>query len=172
MVVDTVEMTAGISLEQKADLILSIHSLRRRDKCTKYQLLSLVGKLSFACKVIPVGRIIFHHFLNLSCKLKRMHHCCRLTTEACLDLDWWLAILPIWSETSYISESNWSTSPLMALYMDASGILGWVAYWAGHWIQAHWLPWKRHCMEGAVFHSLCGEHLGSLLAQEETPSAL
>ena len=28
----------------------------------------------------------------------------------------------------------------MALYTDASGTLGWGAYWAGHWIQAHWLP--------------------------------
>ena len=28
----------------------------------------------------------------------------------------------------------------MALYMDVSGNLDWGAYWAGHWIQAHWLP--------------------------------
>ena len=45
IVIDTDEMTAGISLERKADLILSIHSLRRKDKYTKHQLLSLVGKL-------------------------------------------------------------------------------------------------------------------------------
>ena len=140
IVIDTDEMTAGISLERKADLILSIQSLRRKDKCTKYQLLSLVGKLSFVCKVIPVGRIFLHRLLNFSCKLKRMHHRRYLTTEACLDLDWWLAFLPTWSGTSYILESNWSTSPSMALYTDASGTLGWGAYWAGHWIQAHWLP--------------------------------
>ena len=51
IVMDTDEMTAGISLERKADLILSIQSLRRKDKCIKYQLLSLVGKLSFVCKL-------------------------------------------------------------------------------------------------------------------------
>jgi len=28
----------------------------------------------------------------------------------------------------------------MAFYTDASGTLGWGAYWAGRWIQAHWLP--------------------------------
>jgi len=115
IVIDTDEMMAGISLERKADLILSIQSLRRKDKCTKYQLLSLLGKLSFACKVIPAGRIF------LRC----------LTTEACLGLDWWLAFLPTWSGTSYILESNY-----------ASGTLGWGAYWAGHWIQAYWLPDK------------------------------
>jgi len=30
--------------------------------------------------------------------------------------------------------------PSMALYMDACGTLGWGVYWAGHWIQAYWLP--------------------------------
>ena len=88
-----------------------------------------------------VSSLIFlRRLLDLSCKLKRMHHHRRLTTEACLDLDWWLAFLPTWSGTSYILESNWSTSPSMALYTEASGTLGWGAYWAGHWIQAHWLP--------------------------------
>ena len=43
IVIDTDEMTAGISLERKVDLMLSIQSLRRKDKC-KYQLLSLIGK--------------------------------------------------------------------------------------------------------------------------------
>ena len=67
--VDTEEMMAGISLERKADLILSIQSLRRKDRCTKYQLLSLVGRLSFVCKVIPVGRIFLRRLLDFSCKL-------------------------------------------------------------------------------------------------------
>ena len=62
-------MMAGISLERKADLILSIQSLRRKDRCTKYQLLSLVGRLSFVCKVIPVGRIFLRRLLDFSCKL-------------------------------------------------------------------------------------------------------
>ena len=140
IVIDTNEMMAGISLEREAELILSIQSLRRKDKCTKYQLFSLVGKLSFMCKVIPAGRIFLRRLLDLGCKLKRMHHHRRLTTGTCLDLDWWLAFLPIWSRASYILESNWSTSPSMALYTDASGTFGWGAYWAGHWIQAHWLP--------------------------------
>ena len=28
----------------------------------------------------------------------------------------------------------------MSLFTDASGSLGWGAYWSGHWIQAHWSP--------------------------------
>ena len=166
IVIDTDEMMAGISLERKADLILSIQSLRRKDKCTKYQPLSLVGKLSFACKVISAGRIFLRRLLDLSCKLKRMHHSHGLTTEACLDLDWWLAFLPTWSGTSYILESNWSTSPSMALYTDLwhswlGSLLGWSLDSSSLVARSNC---KRHCMEGAICHSLCGEHLGSPLA--------
>lgn len=138
IVINTADMTAGISTERKADLLLSLQALRQKDKCTKYQLLSLVGKLSFACKVIPAGRIFLRRLIDLSCKVSRMHHRLRLCRDAHLDLDWWLAFLPTWSGTSQILESNWSTSPSMSLYTDASSTLGWGAYWSGHWIQAHW----------------------------------
>ena len=69
-----------------------------------------------------------------------MHHCLLLCTDAHSDLNWWLAFLPTWSGTSYILESSWSTSPSMSLYTDASGSLGWGAYWSGRRIQADWSP--------------------------------
>ena len=140
IVINTENMTAGISPEHKVDLLLSIQALRQKDKCTKHQLLSLVGKLSFACKVVPAGRIFLRRLIDLSCKVKRMHHHIRLCTDAHLDLDWWLAFLPHWNGTSNILESKWSTSPSMSLFTDASGSLGWGADWSGHWIQSHWSP--------------------------------
>ena len=140
IVIDTSNMTAGISQERKQDILFSLQSLRKRNKCTKHQLLSLVGKLSFACKVVPAGRIFLRRLIDLSCTVSCMHHHLRLCTDACLDLDWWLAFLPTWNGTSYILETNWSASPAMSLFTDASGSLGWGAYWSGHWIQAHWSP--------------------------------
>ena len=102
-----------------------MQSLRKRNKCTKHQLLSLVGKLSFACKVVPAGRIFLRHLIDLSCIVSRMHHHLRLCTDACLDLDWWLAFLSTWNGTSYILETNWSASLAMSLFTDASSSLGW-----------------------------------------------
>jgi len=132
IVIDIEEMTAGISLERKADLILSIQSFRRKDKCTKYQLFSLVGKLSFACKVIPAGRIFLCHLLDFSCKLKRMYHHCHLNAEAYLDLDWWLAFLPTWSghptswrATGLHPHQQLCTWMPLALLVGDGGLLGW-----------------------------------------------
>ena len=138
IIIDTDSMIAGISLERKQDLLSSIQFLRKKNKCTKHQLLSLVSKLSFACKVVPAGRIFLHCLINLSCTVSHMHHHLRLCSDAYLDLDWWLSFLPTWNGTSHILETSWSTSPSMYLFTDASGILDWGAYWSGNWIQAQW----------------------------------
>ena len=87
IVIDTNSMTVGISPEHKEDLLSSIQFLRKKNKCTKHQLLSLVGKLSFACKVVPAGRIFLRHLIDLSCMVSQMYHHLRLCSDAYLDLD-------------------------------------------------------------------------------------
>ena len=109
-----------------------------RRKCTKQQLLSLTGKLSFACKVVPAGRIFLRRMIDLSCSVSRIYHHIRLTKEVRLDMYWWVNLLPQWSGTSCILETKWTTTISMNLYTDASGTLGWGAYWSGRWLQARW----------------------------------
>ena len=139
---------------------------RRKDRYTKYQLLSSVGKLSFACKGIPAGRIFFHCLLDLSCKLKRTHHHCRLTTEACLDLDGGLPFSP----SGVGHPTSWRATGLHPINGFVHGCLwhSWLGGILGWSLDSSLLVarsnWKRHCMEGAICHSLCGEHLGSPLA--------
>ena len=112
----------------------------QRKKCTKRQLLSLIGKLSFACKVVPAGRIFLRRLLNLSMTAKHLHHHIRISHEAQLDILWWQDFLPSWPGSSLILETQWTTSSQMNLYTDASGSKGWGAFWSGRWIQAHWSP--------------------------------
>ena len=94
IVIDTELMKVSISDERRNDLLSAIQSFTTRHKCTKQQLLSLIGKLSFACKVIPAGRIFLQRLIDLSYTVSRLHHHIRLNTEARLDLNWWLALLP------------------------------------------------------------------------------
>ena len=54
---DTVTMEASITAKRKDSLLQELHNLYPRRICTKWQLLSLIGKLSFSCKVLPAGRI-------------------------------------------------------------------------------------------------------------------
>ena len=138
IVINTITMTASISSERKQELLSALQSMIECRKCTKQQLLSLIGKLSFAGKVVPAGRIFLCRMIDLSCSVSRIHHHIRLTKEVRLDMYWWVNFLPQWSGTSCILETKWTTTISMNLYTDASGTLGWGAYWSGRWLQAHW----------------------------------
>ena len=102
--------------------------LQHRRKCTKRELLSLIGKLSFSCKILPAGRIFLCRLIDLATTVKNLHHHIRITTNARLDMQWWLDILPSWSGKTIILESHWTPSTRMQLFTDASGSIGWGAY--------------------------------------------
>ena len=131
-------MEASISDDRKSALLDELHWMKHRDKCMKRELLSLVGKLSFCCKVLPAGRIFLRRMIDLSNTVTHLHHRIGLTTEARLDIQWWLDFLPGWSGTSLILNTRWIPSVALHLYTDASGAHGWGAYWDGRWLQSRW----------------------------------
>ena len=135
---NSISMEAGISDDRKTALLEELHCMRHRDKCTKRELLSLIGKLSFCCKVLPAGRIFLRRMIDLSNTVRHLHYRISLNAEAKLDLQWWLDLLPTWSGKSLILNTRWTPSPAKNLYTDASGLHGWGAYWDGRWIQSHW----------------------------------
>ena len=111
-----------------------------------------MGKLSFACKVVPAGRIFLRRPIDLSCSVSRSHHHIRLTKEARLDMYWWLNFLPHWNGTSCILQTEWTAAPSMNLHTDASGAIGWGAYWSGRWLQARW-P-SNYCAKDIMWKEL------------------
>ena len=84
-------------------------------QCTQRELLSLIGKLSFCCKVLPAGRIFLWRMIDLSNTVARLHHHISLTTEAYLDIQWWIDFLPSWSGTSLIQNTRWIPSSALNL---------------------------------------------------------
>jgi len=105
---------------------------------TKRELSSLISKLPFCCKVLPVGRIFLRRMIDLSNTMSHLHQHISLTTEAYLDLQWWLEFFPSESGTSLMLNTRWTPSPALNIYTDASGVHEWGAYWDGRWIQPHW----------------------------------
>ena len=84
--INTISMEASITSERKQSLLSELQLLHTHHKCTKHELLSLIGKLSFACKVLPAGRIFLRRLIDLSTKVQKMHHHIRLIADARLDL--------------------------------------------------------------------------------------
>ena len=137
-------MSASISDDRKYALADEMQSVMQMETCmystcTKRQLFSLIGKLSFAYKVTPAGCIFLRRLIGLSRTETHLHHLVTISWEVKLDLVWWLIInfLPSRSGTPLILESQWTNSPTMSLYANALGSDGWGAYWNGRWLQAH-----------------------------------
>ena len=89
---------------------------------------------------------------------------------------WWLDFLPSWSEKTLILVSHWTPSTMMQLFTDASGTIGWGAYWSGRWLQGRWteaqLSMDINNMEGAVCYCHGCSYLGITLAEEKNTISL
>ena len=96
---DTAAMTVGLPQDKLQALRSTIGTLLTRRKCTKRELLSIVGRLVHAAKCVPPGRAFTRRLLDLACSVAAPLHRVRLTAAARADLQWWAAYLPRWSGT-------------------------------------------------------------------------
>ena len=68
-----------LSLTKLQDITSLTKSWLGKWSSTKRELLSLIGKLAFAAKVVPAGRLFLHRLIHLSTTVRRLHHRIRLT---------------------------------------------------------------------------------------------
>ncbi len=122
-------------LLQEPDLWLRNHTSR---SVTKRDLLSIIGKLAFAARVIPAGRFFLRRLIDRSTTVRRLHHHVRLDASTREDLLWWMRYLPTWNGTTKFLEPTWTPAQDLELFTDASGSWGFGAYFAGAWLSIPW----------------------------------
>ena len=101
---DSMAMRATITAERRRELLTAILALYPKRTCTKRQLLSLIGKLAFACKV--VRRTFLRRLIDLSTTVGPFHHHVTFNSEARADLNWWRKFLPEWPGSSLLLQSD------------------------------------------------------------------
>ena len=138
IMINTANMTLSLPPEKLAELLEELERWRGQKKCTKRQLPSLIGRLSFAAKVIPAGRLFFRRLIVLSTTAKQLHHHISLNQQAKADIAWWLKILPTWNGRASMLEPGWVKAPDLELFTDASGEIGYGAYFRGAWFSGTW----------------------------------
>ena len=116
----------------------SLAQLKGRKKCTKRELLSLIGKLSFASKIIPSGRTFIRRLIHLSTTVRRLSHRVSLNHDAREDINWWQNFLPSWNGRQNFLDINTTLCPSVYLYTDASGQIGFGIYFNGEWVAKKW----------------------------------
>ena len=110
----------------------------QRQSCTKQQLLSLIGTLSFAAKVVPPGRTFLRRMIDLSMTVRSLSHHVTLDDNFRKDLAWWAEFVTPWNGASFFLQPHWSPAPDLTLYTDSSGTIGFGAYFQGNWFQGRW----------------------------------
>ena len=109
-----------------------------KKKCTKRELLSLIGKLSFAAKVVPSGRTFIRPLIDLSKSVVKLSHHISLNHEARQDIQWWADYLPSWNGRYKILDSTTTTCHTLDIFADASGEIGLGIFYKGRWVSEKW----------------------------------
>ena len=88
-----------------------IQEWRGKLSCTKRELLSLIGQLQHACKVVRPGRTFLRRMIELSMVAKQLHHHICLNKGFQSDLEWWALFLPTWNGIAMMSSVALNQQP-------------------------------------------------------------
>ena len=125
--------------EKIFQLLDILESWKVKRHCQKRELLSLIGRLSHACKVVVAGRIFLRRMIETAKTARRLNHWVHLNAEFRSDLEWWRTFLRHWNGRSMMSIHTTAQTPDVTIFTDASGSWGCGAAWGERWLQVQWM---------------------------------
>ena len=134
--IDTLQFALKLPAEKLQKLNTLLAQWQLQPTCTKRELLSLIGSLSFACKVIKPGRTFLRRLIDLSTTGPTLESKIVLDYEARLDIQWWQQFLPRWNGQEKIQPPVF-TAATWGLYTDASK-LGMGGVYLNRWFSVAW----------------------------------
>ena len=148
--INTDIMELRISDVRLKEVLIELNKWRYKDSCTKRELLSLIGKLSFVSRVVRSGRTFVRRLIDLSKTARHLHYKIRLDECARDDIRWWIAYLPTWNGVSVFYDQEWTSNIDIALWTDSSD-WGYGAYHHNSWIYepftddlvSHSIAWRE-----------------------------
>ena len=118
ILLDTIKLELRLPQEKLTRLNQMIREWSQRKLCTKRQLLSLIGHLQHACKVVRPGRTFLRRMIELASVAKELHHHIRLTASFRSDLQWWATFLSRWNGVGMMA-ANVQSRPGAVVTSDA-----------------------------------------------------
>ena len=140
--IDSITLQLCLPHDKLMDLKGSLTLWRERTSAVKRDLLSLIGSLSHASKVIHASRVFLRRLIDLSTTVRKPEYFIRLNVEARSDIEWWYQFVEDWNGVSILGAIV--QAPAYAtLTTDASGNWGCGGYvhtkFDAVWFQ---LPWS------------------------------
>ena len=137
IVVDSEAMECRLPEDKLGALRAEIEGVLGLRKIQLRSLQSLLGKLNFACRIMPMGRVFCRRLSAATSGVKLPTHFVRLNREHRDDLRLWHGFL-----ATYNGRSLWMAGPIsnfdLELFTDAAGSAGYGAFHRGAWSAAPW----------------------------------
>ena len=145
---DTVRMEARLPEDKLVELRSLLGQYNSARSISSAKLASFLGKLSFASSVIIPGRTFTRRLWDLAKRFHKVPHYYKivLTSECRKDIQWWDTLIQGWNGKSFFLSQNLTPSTELGLFTDASGAIGWGAYYGREhrWIQGQWATDVEH----------------------------
>ena len=137
IVLDTQKMQARLPDDKLMRIKCQLSTWLHRKNATKTEILSLVGLLQHASKVVRPDRTFVARMYSTAAKIKNMWHFSRLNRNFQSDLHWWNTFINSWNGVSFLRPAN--STFQNHIFTNASGSWGFKAVFVSHWFQ---LPWS------------------------------
>ena len=85
----------------------AVHEWLLKKSATKREILSLVGLLQHATKVVRPGRSFLSRMYSTAARVPELHYYTRLNKEFRSDLAWWHLFLEDWNGTSFLQLASY-----------------------------------------------------------------
>ena len=137
ILIDTVHMEVRLPDEKLTRTRATVGEFLHRKNATKREILSIVGVLQHAAKVVRPGRSFVGRMYCTAAKVTEMDYFTRLNVEFQSDLYWWHLFLSQWNGVSFLPHNS---DPTLTIQTDASGHWGCGGFADGMWFQLQWSP--------------------------------
>ncbi|CAG2233319.1 unnamed protein product [Mytilus edulis] len=138
IILDSMHMIAKLPDEKLVRIKNILYSYLNRRSCTKREMLSLLGHLNYACKVIIPGRSFVSYLLTLAHSVKELYHHVTITKGCRDDMAMWFKFLSQWNGISFFISDNVINASDFHLFTDASSTIGYGGYFRKRWFQGIW----------------------------------
>ena len=137
ILLDTARMEARLPNEKLARVRQTVTVWLGKKSATKREILSLVGLLQHAAKVVRPGRTFVRRMYSVALRVRELDYFTRLNQGFRSDLYWWHIFLQDWNGVSLLQQAG-TVRPHMTLHTDASGTWGCGALLYPQWFQLQW----------------------------------
>ena len=131
-------LLAKLDIKNAFRIKSELHHWLKKRRATKRQILSLVGLLQHASKVVVPGRTFTSHMYSKAARVKKLHYFTKLDSTFRSDLHWWHTFISTWNGRSFLHVVNQQVPTDCCIYTDASGSWGCGGFFREKWLQFAW----------------------------------